>query len=53
MGWVGILLNVIYFEFVFCHCDIPTIQFPEFFLFFRVLDTFDDRKVIAFETVMD
>ena len=53
--WAGleILLNVIYFEMVFCHCGDSENPVTRIFLFFRVLDIFGNKKVSAFGPVMD
>jgi len=53
VGWLEILLNAIYFEFVFCHCGDSENPVTRIFLFFRVLDIFGNKKVIAFGPVMD
>jgi hypothetical protein len=50
VGWVPILLNDIYFGFVFCLCGDSNNPVPQILCFcFCVLDTVEDESVAVFE----
>ena len=54
MGWVLILLNDIYFRFVFCLCGDSDNPVPKkLCLFFCVLDTIENESVIVYEAMLN